>query len=77
MKLVKMETLIDKGTFSSDESYKTVLTHIKKAIKAVEWPPGSGSFTIHKQSVKKRGEGSGVKPIKEAFMTLLRTNGWC
>ena len=76
MKFVKIETLIDKGPFSSSESFKTAFGHIKEAIKAVEWPPGSGSFTIHKQSGKKRGEGSGVKPIKEAFMALLKSNGW-
>jgi hypothetical protein len=68
--------LIKKGQFSSSESFKTILGQIKEAIKSVEWPAGSGSFTIHKQSGKKRGEGSGVKPIKAAFMILLKSYGW-
>lgn len=42
----------------------------------VEWPPGSGSFTLHDESGKKRGEGSGVKPIKAACMQHLKNDGW-
>jgi len=76
MKFIKIEVLIDKGSFSSTTIWQTVFGHIKKSIKAVEWPPESGSFTIRKQSGKKRGEGSGVKPIKEAFMSKLRSYGW-
>lgn len=76
MKLVSMEILIDKGPFSSSSVWQEIKTQISEAIKAVEWPPGSGSFTIRKQSGKKRGEGSGVKPIKEAFMAKLEEFGW-
>ena len=76
MKLVSMEILIDKGPFSSSTDWQEIKTQISQAIKAVEWPPGSGSFAIHKQSGKKRGEGSGVKPIKEAFMAKLEDFGW-
>lgn len=76
MKLVRMEILIDKGQFSSSEEWKMILNQIQEGIKAVDWPPGCGSFTICKQSGKKRGEGSGVKPIKQAFMTTLKGYGW-
>ncbi|MBW2622419.1 MAG: hypothetical protein JRD68_05900, partial [Deltaproteobacteria bacterium] len=76
MKFVKMEILIDEGDFSASAAWQTISEQIKDSIKAVEWPVGSGSFTIHKQSGKKRGEGSGVKPIKEAFMKVLQGYGW-
>ena len=76
MKLVRTEILIDKGHFSSSSVWQEIKTQISQAIKAVEWPPGSGSFTILKQSGKKRGEGSGVKPIKAAFMAKLKVFGW-
>ena len=76
MKLVGMEVLIDKGRFSSSEEWTKIYGQIEDSIRAIEWPPGSGSFTIHKQSGKKRGEGSGVKPIKEAFVAKLESYGW-
>jgi hypothetical protein len=76
MKLVNIEILIDKGAFSASETWQTILKQVKQAIKAVDWPPGSGSFTIYKQSGKKRGEGSGVKLIKEIFMSKLEEYGW-
>lgn len=40
------------------------------------WPPGALTFTIHKQSGKKRGEGNGVTPIKTAFVAKLVSGGW-
>ncbi|MBN1253799.1 MAG: hypothetical protein JXA50_00795 [Deltaproteobacteria bacterium] len=76
MKIIKTEVLINRGPFSSSSAWQEIETQILHAIKAVEWPPGSGSFTIRKQSGKKRGEGSGVKPIKAAFMAKLKDFGW-
>ena len=76
MKLVKMEVLIDKGTFTSTAEWARIYNQVKEAIEAVDWPPGSGTFTILKQSGKKRGEGSGVTPIKKAFMATLKSHGW-
>ncbi|MFO7970852.1 MAG: hypothetical protein R6U40_03785 [Desulfobacterales bacterium] len=76
MKFVKMEVLIDKGDFSKSDEWKTIYDQIQHAIASIEWPPGSGSFTIHKQSGKKRGEGSGVKFIKNACMAKLLSFGW-
>jgi hypothetical protein len=76
MKLVKMEVLIDRGAFSSGKEWKRILGQIEQAIGAVEWPAGSGSFSIRKQSGKKRGQGSGVKPIKGIFLARLKAHGW-
>lgn len=76
MQFVKMEVLIDKGGFSKSEIWKTLQNHILESIKAVVWPPGSDNFTIYPQSGKKRGEGNGVKPIKDSFMAKLTQHGW-
>ena len=49
---------------------------IHRAVRSCEWPVGSGSFTIYPQSGKKRGEGNGVKPIRDRFVEDLQTQGW-
>ena len=76
MKFLKMEVLIDKGHFSKSQIWKTLQKHIHESIQAVVWPPGSDKFTIYPQSGKKRGEGNGVKPIKNSFMAKLTEYGW-
>jgi hypothetical protein len=76
MKIMRVELLIDAGSFSETKEWKIVYDHIIKAIKSIEWPPGSGSFTLYPQSGKKRGQGNGVKPIKEACMLRLQSLGW-
>lgn len=37
---------------------------------------GSGFFTIHPQSGRKRGEGNGVRPIRDEFVRGLKARGW-
>ena len=76
MKIVQIEVLIDAGHFSRSNEWKIIKGHIIQAIKSVEWPPGSGSFTLYDESGKERGRGSGVKPIKEACMDKLKSFGW-
>ena len=76
MKIVQIETLIDAGHFFRSDEWKIIEGHIVQAIKSVECPPGSGSFTLYDESGKERGKGSGVKPIKEACMHKLKSFGW-
>jgi hypothetical protein len=76
MKIMHIERLIDAGKFSSTKDWKRIESQIMQAIKAVEWPPGSGSFVLHDQSGKRRGQGNGVRPIKNAFMRQLKAYGW-
>ncbi|HYA42789.1 MAG TPA: hypothetical protein VEF34_15905 [Syntrophobacteraceae bacterium] len=76
MKIVRIERLIDVGEFSSSQEWKMIETHLTSAIQSVQWPPHSGSFTLRDEPGKKRGKGSGVKPIKEACMQHLRSLGW-
>jgi hypothetical protein len=76
MKIVQIERIIDTGAFSQTEDWKIIEEHIFQAIQSIEWPPGSGSFTLFDESGKKRGQGSGVKPIKQACMQKLKSFGW-
>lgn len=76
MKILRVERLIDEGGFSSTEEWKTIESQITQAIKTIEWPPDSGSFTLYPESGKKRGQGNGVKPIKDACMLHLKSNQW-
>ena len=76
MKIIRTEILIDAGGFSALPGWQEVQGQITEAIRSVQWPPGSGSFTLHDQPGKNRGEGSGVKPIKDACMRNLSENGW-
>ena len=76
MRIVSVEPLIDKGGFSGTKEWQIIYDHITKAIKAVDWPPGSGSFTLYPQCGKKPGERNGIAPIKKACMQHLKSFGW-
>jgi len=76
MKIMRVERLIDAGGFSSSQEWKTIEAQIFEAIQSIQWPPYSGSFTLRNEPGKKRGEGSGVKPIKDACMQHLSLLGW-
>jgi len=76
VKIVREENLISCGEFAGSKEWQTIREKIHKAIRAVEWPPGSGSFTIYPQSGKKRGEGNGVDPIKQGLKIDLKKQGW-
>lgn len=76
MKITHVETLIATGDFAVSKRWKTVRSKLHRAIKAVDWSPGSKKFTIYPQSGKKRGEGNGVKPIKNECISQLLAQGW-
>jgi hypothetical protein len=76
VKIVRTEILINAGGFGDSPEWRSRYNEICESIKAIDWPPGSGSFTLYDQSGKKFGEGSGVKPIKQACMSHLQRYGW-
>jgi hypothetical protein len=76
LKVVHIESLIEKGNFSKSIEWKVLRDGIINEVKEVDWPPGSGKFTIFPESGKKRGEGNGVKPIKDSFVKRLVVKGW-
>lgn len=71
MQIVDVHTLIERGPFSQSEEWRALRQEVLDAIREAEWPVGSGTFTIHPQSGKKRGEGNGVKPLKDKTMLVL------
>jgi hypothetical protein len=76
MKIVRVETLLDRGRYSSSKDWHATRDALHQAIRQVSWPPGSDTFTIYPESGKKRGRGNGVKPIKEGLMIALARDGW-
>lgn len=76
MKIVKVYTLKNRGTYAVSEHWKSIREQIHAAIRSCEWPVGSGSFTIYPESGKGRGKGNGVKPIRNRFVQSLQASGW-
>lgn len=76
MRVVRIERLLERGSFPASAAWREIEAQILNCMKALEWPRGSGGFVLHDQPGKKRGEGSGVKPIKDGFMVCLQRNGW-
>lgn len=76
MKVVRTETLLSCGSFPLSASWERIRTDVSDAITRVVWPPGSSTFTIYPESGKRRGEGNGVKPIKNDFICHLVEHGW-
>ena len=76
MKIVKVETLISSGSFPKSTFWIDAEKTICNAIVGVDHPVGSGKFTIYPEAGKARGEGNGVKPIKDLFVKKLIRVGW-
>lgn len=76
MKIVHEEILLHSGRFADSAEWKKARKSLHAAIRRVEWPAGSGSFTIFPESGKRSGEGNGVRPIKEGLLSRLRDLKW-
>jgi hypothetical protein len=76
VKILAVHTLISMGPYAKSRRWRQTRAEIHGAIRSCEWPPGSGSFTIYPESGKKRGEGNGVRPIRNAFVAALQSRGW-
>lgn len=71
MKIMQRARLIDQGSISSTPEWQKIEKDIIDAIGTIEWPKGSGSFTLNPQR-----KGNGVVPIKEAFILHLESMYW-
>jgi hypothetical protein len=76
VKLAKIEYLVQAKNFTTSRAWKSILADLKKAVASVVWPPGNSSFILNPSTGRGRGEGNGVKPIKEACMLTLHNLGW-
>lgn len=76
MKIMQWEDIIDSGDYSRTDAYARCHEDIEYGVRSTVWPEGSDRFTIVPESGKKRGEGNGVKPIKNGFTNALLERGW-
>ncbi|MEK7616666.1 MAG: hypothetical protein AAB414_01280 [Patescibacteria group bacterium] len=77
MKIVHIQSIVKKGQLANSKIFDEINDEIKTAINKISWPPKSDGFYLNANSKgKKRGQGNGVKPIKEACVTYLKTIGW-
>lgn len=76
MILKKVEVLIKKGEFPQSEEWKKIRNEINQSIQSLEHPAGAGKFILRDELGKKRGKGSGVKPIRDMFCEALKDKGW-
>lgn len=76
MKITQIVSVISCGTFATSASWTKERRLLHAAVQRVEWPVGSGKFTIYPESGKKRGEGNGVLPIKNGLLRELKASGW-
>ena len=54
MKIVQEETLLSCGKYAASSAWKKTRESLYKAIREVDWPPGSGTFTIYPELGKAR-----------------------
>ena len=76
MRLAKIEYLIRTGSFARSLEWKSILSDLRTAISSVVWPPNNSRFILNPSTGRGRGEGNGVKPIKEACILTLKQLGW-
>ena len=73
MKLVETQDIIVRGEFCDSRTWKNACSQVEKAIRATDWPHGSGSFSLNPGAVD---HANGVKPIKNPCMDSLESSGW-
>lgn len=71
MKILRTTYLIRKEPYGSSPEWQARYEEICTAIKMVEWPVGSGSFTLYAEK-----KSNGVVPIKQSCMASLKKVGW-
>ncbi|MCJ7761705.1 hypothetical protein MUP59_11290, partial [Candidatus Bathyarchaeota archaeon] len=73
---MRTEVLIDRGQFSKSEIWQRINDDITRTIRSLEHPRGYGKFVLKDEMGKKRGKGSGVKPIRDMFTQKMAELGW-
>lgn len=76
MKIPKIRILSPSLETLTNPIYIQAKKQVENAIQQVDWPVGTGTFSVYPESGKKRGQGNGVKPIKDNFIKDLKDQGW-
>lgn len=72
MKIIRLEPLIERGSFPLTEEFKQIETEVRVAVDEVKWPTGSDRFTLNNHSK----QCNGVTPIKTSCVDYLVSVGW-
>ncbi|MBW2084160.1 MAG: hypothetical protein JRI39_14080 [Deltaproteobacteria bacterium] len=70
MKLVKLEVLIDKGTFSSSKEFKIIMEHIKSAVTvyATHLPMAGVSWYRCSENINERERSNGFDKRRKTHL---------
>lgn len=71
MKLHTRKHLLASPPFFQSEEHAKIEQDIRDAIAAIRWPANGSQFLINPTR-----KGNGVKPIKSAFIEVLKRRGW-
>ncbi|ANV83241.1 hypothetical protein AWQ21_01880 [Picosynechococcus sp. PCC 7003] len=72
MKIIEIIDIIESRNISESEFWEARWNDIEDSITAIDWPHGSGSFSLNPTEKHKNG----VKPIKIPAINLLKSRGW-
>ena len=73
MKIVETVDVIDRGSLGQSAVWKRACKDVRDAIRATDWPVGSGRFLLNPGKVK---HANGVEPIKHPCLSKLHELGW-
>jgi len=71
MKIVETVDVVAAGSFPHGKHWEKACSDVLAAVKATDWPHGTGSFSIRPEK-----HGNGVVPIKMPCLSKLSTLGW-
>jgi Restriction endonuclease BamHI len=71
VKIVEVKRILGKGSLAPSPEWQQIRKGVIEAIRRVDWPSGSGRFTINPTK-----HGNGVNPIQRRAARLLNENGW-
>ncbi len=78
MKVVESIAMFECGAFPKSAEWREAVRQVEKAVRAVDWPHGTGTFTIYpERATDKKGlGGNGVLAIKLPCIKKLEEFGW-
>lgn len=76
MKIVGIEYIIAIEPTVSGRPWKAALRDVRTAVRSVVWPTGNDGFVLNPDRGRGRGQGNGVKPIKDSCMLTLESLDW-
>lgn len=81
MRIVEAVDITKAGAFPRTPTWRRALRDVEGAIASVDWPPGSGSFSLNPDpAIDRQGRPdrhpNGVVPIKLPLIRHLASQGW-